>query len=103
MKHLVLALVLAAPLAACRVSARAVPVEPCEAQHTEHAFGFDVVPLQFASADELAGILGRTTLSAPPTRVIADHRTNSLIIQGPDEGRAAARVLIEKLDIDPAR
>jgi hypothetical protein len=62
-------------------------------------FGFDVIPLQFASAADLAQILGRMRLSDPGTTVLADTRTNSLIVQGPDEGRHAAADLIAKLDV----
>ncbi|MCC6409783.1 MAG: hypothetical protein IT453_21700 [Planctomycetes bacterium] len=60
----------------------------------------EVVPLQFASADELARILGDLELSSPPTRVLADQRTNSLVLQGPQEGISKALESIRALDVE---
>lgn len=77
---------------------RTVVADSC-AEPQAPSFDFDVIPLQFASAADLAQILGRMRLSDPATNVLADTRTNSLIVHGPDEGRRAAAELIAKLDV----
>lgn len=88
-------------LAACTAQPR---TEPAPDPHAEAAVQpFEVIAMRFASALEIAEILERTVLSSPATRVIADTRTNSIVIQGPDQGRAAARELIEKLDVETRR
>jgi type II secretory pathway component GspD/PulD (secretin) len=70
-----------------------------DAAPSNEAFSVEIVPLQFASADELAELLGRIDLSKPRTRVVPEHRTNSLLLQGPRDGIDRARELIRALDV----
>jgi len=62
----------------------------------------EVVPLKYASADQIAMEL-RSVLeglkSRRSMRVVADSRTNSIIVTGPREDLAQVLALIEKLDV----
>jgi len=72
-----------------------------EAGPSARADEFEVVALRYANASELASVL-RGSLSSPTMRVLADARTNSLVLAGPPSELGAARLLIAKLDI-PAK
>ena len=65
----------------------------------------EVVPLQFASADQLANEL-RSVIDGQKSkrslRVVADARTNSLILSGPREDIAQLLELVKKLDVKPS-
>lgn len=54
----------------------------------------EVIPLQFASAEEIARELDRASFHAT-----ADPRTNSLLVQATHDDLTRVRVLIEKLDL----
>ncbi len=55
-----------------------------------------VIALQHASAHEIGGIVGNVVVGA---RVIADERTNSIIVAGSDETVARVEDLAAKLDV----
>jgi general secretion pathway protein D len=65
--------------------------------------GVDVIPLQHASAAEVARILSQLSDtkgvdSADQPRVFADERTNSILLSGGKSGRLRLRALIAHLD-----
>ncbi len=65
--------------------------------------GVDVIPLQHASAEEVARILGQLSDTkgvdaADAPRVFADDRTNSILLSGGKSGRLRLRALIAHLD-----
>lgn len=70
----------------------------------EGALEFQRVPLQFASAEELAGLLRE--LARPETgprpdglKVLADPRTNALLLQAPKSEMARLLEIVGKLDV----
>lgn len=99
-----IALIASLLLVSCTAYRRQAPapqptVEACAPAREAADFGVDVIPLQFASAADIAQIVGHVRLSDPGTNVLADVRTNSVIVNGPESGRRAAAELIAKLDI----
>lgn len=91
--------------AACVVRARSAPASEADEIVEVAAAGEDaeVLVLRFAAADELAETLNALELSHPPTRVLADARTNALIVQGPQVGRTRVRELVTQLDVESPR
>ncbi len=81
-------LALAAPLGAC-ATPQTSPPEP-----------FEVIVREYAEATEVAKVLGRAFAGpdGPSARVIADERTNSLIILGDPEEIPRVKGLIVVLD-----
>lgn len=77
------------------------PAAPVAAQPQQ----FTVVPLQYASADELATTLSRLLDRTKTIRVIPDTRTNSLVITAADDRElSTVRELIARLDVQvPAK
>jgi len=69
---------------------------------------FEVVPLEFASALELVRIIEGLNLARPEeggsstkrVRVIADERTNTLVLLGDPQRRMAYRAMIRQLDVE---
>ena len=70
---------------------------------------FEVVPLEYASALELVRIIEGLNMSRPEeggaagtkrVRVIADERTNALILLGDPQRRQAYRAMIRQLDVE---
>ncbi len=61
------------------------------------AGGFEVVPLKYANAVELADVLRKAGLP-DDMRAAADTRTNSLVVTGPAGELPAVLALIAKLD-----
>ncbi len=59
----------------------------------------EVVPLRYAHAGQTAAVVGNA-LQHPSLRVVADERTNSLILVGPPEAIVRAQDLIVRLDIE---
>ena len=87
MSRNLIAVCLALSLSACvATSARAEPEE------------FVVLPMQFASANEVAGQLGSLLRDRPTLRVIADSRTNSVLLTGSADELADAREIVAALD-----
>ena len=66
--------------------------------------GVEVIPLQHASAAEVARIISQLTetkssdLSADASKVFADERTNSILLSGGKGGRLKMRALVTHLD-----
>jgi len=66
--------------------------------------GVEVIPLQHASAAEVARIISQLTeskgpeLSGDASRVFADERTNSILLSGGKGGRLRMRALVTHLD-----
>jgi type II secretory pathway component GspD/PulD (secretin) len=82
---------------------------PATRSSVEVATEFAIVPLQFASAVELGDTLNQLLRSNRPehadaVRVVADPRTNSLLLSGSKEQLAQLRQLVERLDarVQPA-
>jgi type II secretory pathway component GspD/PulD (secretin) len=95
-------LVLVALLAACTAPSRDAP-----AVRSAAAPGavLEVVPVQHANASELADVV-RHALAAKqqgPGSIVADIRTNSLILNGTAEEVATMKGLISKLDVAAVR
>ena len=70
---------------------------------------FEVVPLEHASALELVRIIEGLNVSRPEeggssgtkrVRIIADERTNALVLLGDPQRRQAYRAMIRKLDVE---
>ncbi|SFM47162.1 general secretion pathway protein D [Ectothiorhodospira mobilis] len=67
--------------------------------------GMEVIPLEHAAASEVAAIVGDLEAAegsgraAARLRAMADSRTNSVLLSGPQEQRMAARALISHLDV----
>ena len=86
---------------------------PGDESHEDHAQAdedeivFELVPLQFASAPSLAQSLMRlvhnASEGASPTKIVADERTNSLLISGRPERIEELKVLIARLDVRSPR
>jgi type II secretory pathway component GspD/PulD (secretin) len=88
-------LVLAALLAACSTPTRDAP----EVRSAAAAGAvLEVVPVQHANASELADVI-RRALAAKQQAVVADVRTNSLILNGTAEEVTTMKGLISKLDV----
>jgi type II secretory pathway component GspD/PulD (secretin) len=100
--HLTLALPLIA-LASCASDSgsRSTP-EPVVPANTDEPMAMEVVPLQYAAAQELAGALGNLLYEGGPvpraTRIVADSRTNALIVRAPREELPRILDLIRRLD-----
>jgi general secretion pathway protein D len=67
--------------------------------------GVDVMPMQNASAVEVARIVGslyqgqaQNEIGAAPLKIIADERSNSILLSGDDSQRLKAKALIADLD-----
>jgi type II secretory pathway component GspD/PulD (secretin) len=58
----------------------------------------EVRSLQYAVADELAGELRSLYADRPALRVVADERTNSLVLTGPTSDVHEATRVIDTLD-----
>lgn len=94
-------------LGACAVRARSVPDQEacavpnsvCPLEAGARAESIDVLALKHAQAEQVAATLRQLVLSNPRCQVLADSRTNSLIVQGPDDGRAKVRDLVQLLDV----
>ena len=68
------------------------------APHGEENQAFDLIPLQFAPADELAHTLGQLW---PNARVLADARTNSLLVRCANEAELVqVRECVARLDVE---
>jgi type II secretory pathway component GspD/PulD (secretin) len=82
-------------LAACSTPAtQPAPDAPKPAQ------SFQVLPLQYASGDELASTLNGLFARNPDVRVMVDRRTNSLLVMaGPDE-MPHIEALVHRLDVE---
>lgn len=69
----------------------------------------EVIPLENASADEIVRMLGALNQTAqaaggaPPIQVIADARTNSVLLSGAGQVRSEMRALIAHLDTPSAQ
>jgi type II secretory pathway component GspD/PulD (secretin) len=88
----------------CAHTPKAQPVpEAVQAQAQPQAPVMQVVPLKYASADELCKVILQV-LGGPhrrSLRIVADPRTNSLILTGDGEADlAGALELIAKLDVE---
>jgi type II secretory pathway component GspD/PulD (secretin) len=73
--------------------------KPTAAQpQTTQSERFQVVPLKYANANEIAGELGKAQREA---QLVADARTNSLIVTArSDEALATVLELIARLDVE---
>ncbi|MCK6447467.1 MAG: hypothetical protein L6Q99_13840 [Planctomycetes bacterium] len=93
-------------VAACATGANSTPGSQASASRSSAAVPgetTEVLPLQFAAAQDLAATLNALELSDPPTRVLADTRTNSLIVQGPKVGLTRVHDLVSQLDVKARR
>jgi type II secretory pathway component GspD/PulD (secretin) len=82
-------------LAACSTPAtRPAP----EAPKAEPAF--QVLPLAYSSADELASTLNGLFTRNPDVRVMVDRRTNSLLVMAGPEDMTHIEALVRRLDIE---
>ncbi len=66
--------------------------------------GAETLALRSAPADELAKRLRETLVGDPATasfRVVAEPRTNSLVLSGPPDQIARARAIAQRLDVAP--
>jgi type II secretory pathway component GspD/PulD (secretin) len=64
---------------------------------------YKVIPLRFASADEMAAVLRNSVTKQGgrrPPLIIADERTNSLVVSGAPEQLPLVEKLIAQLDVD---
>lgn len=99
--HLILAL-LPIFLASCASdSAGRSQPQPAVPASSEEPMAMEIVPLQYAAAQELAGSLSNLLYEGgpiPPTRIVADPRTNSLIVRAPREELPRILDLIRRLD-----
>lgn len=82
--------------------------EPAPQAAEAHTQGpvMQVVPLKFASADELGKVIVQALGSShrKGLRVVADARTNSLILTGESEADLASALdLIAKLDVEATK
>ena len=98
-----LALVLTLPLAfACQSAAASEPI----AAEALEAPSFEVLPLQHAESRELAGTLSNlfhaVALSGGERqiKIVADTRTNSLLVMAPAEHMDLVKELVARLDVE---
>ena len=91
MSRNLIAVCLALSLSAC-ASPKARSDAPAESDE------FVVLPMQFASANEVAGQLTSLLRDRPTLRVIPDSRTNSVLLTGSTDEIAAAREIVAALD-----
>ena len=61
---------------------------------------FQVIPLQYASADELSSTLSALLSHDPDVRVMQDRRTNSLLVMAGPEDMAKIEALVHRLDVE---
>jgi type II secretory pathway component GspD/PulD (secretin) len=81
-------------LTACSAPATAPKEAP---KHTESV---QVVPLQYSSAEELAGTLRSLFARNPDIRILADVRTNSLLIAASSDDISQIEMVIHRVDIE---
>jgi len=88
-------------LASCAASPETkAPSESRSASsHAPEGASFEVVPLRYAAAQELANVLTRS-LDGIAARVVADPRTNSVIVQAAPEDMTKILELIARLDVE---
>jgi type II secretory pathway component GspD/PulD (secretin) len=104
MKPLIsIVLALTLPLTfACQTAPASEPV----ATRTLEAPSFEVVPLQHAESRELAGTLSNLfrTVVLPDgdrqVKIVADPRTNSLLVMAPAEHMELVKELVARLDVE---
>jgi type II secretory pathway component GspD/PulD (secretin) len=97
-------LLLALVLVSCTSQGRGREEVPTATASTAGALQFQMVPLQFASAEELAGTLRELVRSeaGPRTdgvKVLSDARTNSLLLQAPEDEMSRLLEIVAKLDV----
>jgi type II secretory pathway component GspD/PulD (secretin) len=97
-------LVLACVLSSCRSQPSMHSAPPPDAPAgIVAAPAFEMVPLSHASADEVASLL-RPLAEADPAaagrvKVLADARTNSVLVQAPKEAMPRLLAIVAKLDV----
>lgn len=84
---------LALVLAACSSPSKSSNSAPSSSASVE------VVALKYAVANDVARLLGELPALSPKTRVLADPRTNSLVVQADAADMPRIRELIAKLDV----
>jgi type II secretory pathway component GspD/PulD (secretin) len=95
---LVLALV-----CACQAT---TPVEPAALQESTEQAAFEIIPLEYAYARDLARTLDGLLQAASGAgagqkmKVMADERTNSLLVMAPPSDMARLKDLIALLDVE---
>jgi len=76
-----------------------------ELDEPDSADAVDTLPLRFAPADEIAkrlqSALGAEAGGAPGLKVVAEPRTNSLVVSGAPDQIARARTIAHRLDVEP--
>lgn len=61
---------------------------------------FEVIALKFTNATELASVL-KDAFKEPEVRIVADDRSNSLVVSAPAEVLADVRAMVARLDVRP--
>lgn len=83
-------------LASCASSPAAPAAEPAPP-----SAAVQVVPLRYAAAHELANVLSQLLMEPGITgRVVADARTNSVVVEAPAEDLPRILELIAQLDVE---
>lgn len=99
--HLTLALLLIVLASCASDSGGRSKTEPVVPASTDESMAMEVVPLQYAAAQELAVALSNLLYEAgqvAPARIVADPRTNSLIVRASSEDLPRILELIRRLD-----
>lgn len=91
-------------LGACVVTPE---TEPAAVQSSTERASVEVIPLEYASASQLADTLGELFEtgghgSGREVKILADERTNALLVSAPPSRIAALKDLIALLDVDVA-
>jgi type II secretory pathway component GspD/PulD (secretin) len=81
-------------LSACSAPAAALKEAPKRVENVQ------VVPLQYSNADELASTLRSLFARNPEIRILADSRTNSLLIAADAGEIAQIEGLVQRIDVE---
>jgi hypothetical protein len=82
-------------LSACSATSTAPTPEAQKRAET-----FQVLPLQYSSASELASTLSSLFSRNPEVRVMSDMRTNSLVIMGDADDITRIESLVHRIDVE---
>ena len=98
-----LAALLPPALAACTSTSSSGPAPTTAPIAQQAPSQFEIIPLRFASAHELAKLL-HDVIENRAVRIEADGRTNSLVLAGANVDIERVKALIARLDIEvPAK
>jgi type II secretory pathway component HofQ len=81
-------------LGACSAPSTATQESPKRVENVQ------VIQLQYSTAEDLAGTLRSLFARNPEIRILADARTNSLLVSAAPEDLAQISTLVQRIDVE---